>query len=132
MERLIFSVPVCTFYLWSILVFGFVSKVSANAEGACWGKLNNLYSFLCFCDNFCICSFNLGVSGTCNIICFRMLYGKFNLYQRNLSSIRSVDKLSIGKHEKEACELILIPSYSNRDIISPSFFNSQPSCISVL
>ncbi|KAG2705165.1 hypothetical protein I3843_05G036600 [Carya illinoinensis] len=33
MERLIFSVPVCAFYLWSILVFGFVSKVSANAEG---------------------------------------------------------------------------------------------------
>jgi hypothetical protein len=35
MERLSFVVSVLTFWLWSILVFGFVSKVSANAEGAC-------------------------------------------------------------------------------------------------
>ncbi|KAB1216715.1 hypothetical protein CJ030_MR4G023694 [Morella rubra] len=32
MERLGFWVPVCAFLLWSILVLGFVSKVSANAE----------------------------------------------------------------------------------------------------
>ncbi|KAG2703788.1 hypothetical protein I3760_06G153200 [Carya illinoinensis] len=33
MERLNLSVPVCAFHLWSILVIGFVSEVSANAEG---------------------------------------------------------------------------------------------------
>ncbi|XP_062177462.1 BRASSINOSTEROID INSENSITIVE 1-associated receptor kinase 1-like [Alnus glutinosa] len=33
MERLSFVVWVLAFWLWSILVFGFVSKVSANAEG---------------------------------------------------------------------------------------------------
>lgn len=35
MERLGFVVWVLAFWLWSILVFGFLSKVSANAEGAC-------------------------------------------------------------------------------------------------
>ncbi|KAG6709835.1 hypothetical protein I3842_06G152300 [Carya illinoinensis] len=41
MERLNLSVPVCAFHLWSILVIGFVSEVSANAEGDALNALKN-------------------------------------------------------------------------------------------
>ncbi|KAG7976347.1 hypothetical protein I3843_06G144600 [Carya illinoinensis] len=41
MEWLNVSFPVCAFHLWSILVIGFVSKVSANAEGDALNALKN-------------------------------------------------------------------------------------------
>jgi hypothetical protein len=51
MERLNFVVWVLAFWLWSILLFGFVSKVSANAEGACsdvFSKFSMHFLFLQF------------------------------------------------------------------------------------
>ena len=54
MERLNFVVWVLAFWLWSILLFGFVSKVSANAEGACSDVF--FPSFRCV---FCSCNLDV-------------------------------------------------------------------------